>query len=100
MNQLMLTFKLNMSIKIENPSQEREFRRMMKKNGIRVPIRDTYAYEETSKGKRPIYPIYFSLKEYNGRPNILWDTKIEYLEDTTIVKLKAYKKIVETMMQK
>lgn len=97
MNQLLLLFKLNLTIRIDNPSQEREFRMIMKKEGIRVPMRDTYAYEDEKKGKKAIYPIFFSLKERNEHPIIFWDVKEEYVKDTTIIKLKAFKKIKEQL---
>ena len=89
--------KMNLTVQIENPWQERKFHKVMKDAGISVPKRDIFAFIHVNERMIPIYPIYYRINEYNDRPVIFWDVKKEYVKDTNIIKLKNYLSLVSLL---
>lgn len=74
MDRINALFKHDLIVKAENYNQEKEFRRMIKSSGLRVPLRDAYGYDK--KGQR-IFPIYYQLTMYQNKPCVMWHTHWE-----------------------
>lgn len=95
-NLLTILCKGNITVKLGNKNQEREFRKicrdLQKKQGnVMLSRKDSTAFKDCINEKDPIYPLFYNFKEVEGVIYIGWSLYSNTFKNTLVINFKTFK---------
>ena len=95
-NLLTILCKGNITVKLSNKNQEREFRKicreLQKKYGnVMLSSKDSTAFKDHINEKDPIYPLFYNFKAVEGVTYIGWSLYSDTFKNTLVINFKTFK---------